>query len=86
MIEASLRENAIHFRTISDGAARTAPKTQSDPSAPVPEATSIFVLPEDEARAQEIVREITDATPPKINEPAPQAQQSTTYEDGLYMW
>ncbi|HEY2119921.1 MAG TPA: hypothetical protein VGH37_12100 [Candidatus Acidoferrum sp.] len=48
MIEMCLRENFIHART-------EVPKDGS---------TIIFVLPEDESRAREIVREIVDGTPP----------------------
>jgi hypothetical protein len=49
MVELSLRENFIHFRSDRDeeGVCR------------------IFVLPEDEARAREIVREIEDSSPRK---------------------
>jgi hypothetical protein len=49
MVELSLRENFIHFRSDRDekGVCR------------------IFVMPEDEARAREIVREIEDSSPRK---------------------
>ncbi|MGB6198730.1 MAG: hypothetical protein WA871_03000 [Candidatus Acidiferrales bacterium] len=49
MIEASLRENNIRARTEIAGNG----------------AGKVFVVPDDEARAKEIVREIDDATPPK---------------------
>jgi hypothetical protein len=58
MITASLRENQIHYRTSSD---ETNPANE-------PEETAIerlFVLPDDEARGKEIVREIVNAAPPE---------------------
>ena len=48
-IEMSLKENRINYRTESRG---------SDP-------IRIFVLPEDETRAREIVREIVEGVPPE---------------------
>ena len=48
MIEISLRENLIHSRTDEVGDG----------------SRKVFVLPEDEARSREIVREITTASPP----------------------
>ena len=49
MIEASLRENNIYSRT----------DALEDGS------QKVFVMPNDEARAREIVHEIKDATPPQ---------------------
>jgi hypothetical protein len=48
-IEMSLKENRINFRTESQGN----------------EPTRIFVMPEDEMRAREIVREIVEGVPPE---------------------
>jgi hypothetical protein len=48
MVEISLRENLIHSRTDELGDG----------------SRKIFVLPEDEARAREIVHEVTTASPP----------------------
>lgn len=48
-IEMSLKENRINFRTESRGN----------------ESTRIFIMPEDEARAKEIVREIVEGVPPE---------------------
>ena len=60
MIEASLRENAIFFRTESAAAV----EGQSSAAAGSKEIATIFVLPEDEARAGQIVDEIVDAAAP----------------------
>jgi hypothetical protein len=49
MIEASLRENNLYSRT----------DVLEDGS------RKVFVMPDDEARAREIVHEIKDATPPQ---------------------
>jgi hypothetical protein len=49
MIEASLRENQIHSRTEELAGG----------------ARKLFVLPKDEARAREIVREVVEASPPE---------------------
>jgi hypothetical protein len=56
MIMASLRENQIPVRS-SRGDAESESTTHS--------AERLYVLPEDEARAKEIVREIVDAVPPQ---------------------
>ncbi|HET9400543.1 MAG TPA: hypothetical protein VFO34_06300 [Candidatus Acidoferrales bacterium] len=49
----SLEENHIHWRA-------------NDPDSESDEAiTEIFVMPQDEARAREIIREVTEATPPQ---------------------
>jgi len=57
MIASSLCENHIPCRSDPD---RTAPQDASDEMSP----TRIFVFPEHERRAKEIVREIVDAVPP----------------------
>jgi len=57
MIAMSLRENQIECRTD--------PEAETDPGDAPPTAVKIYVLPDDEARAKEIVREITDAAPPE---------------------
>ena len=49
VVEMSLKENRINYRVA----------TESD------ELTRVFVRPEDEARAREIVREIVDGVPPE---------------------
>ncbi len=49
MIEMSLKENRINYRVEEQGE----------------ELKKIFVLPEDETRAREIVREIVDGVPPQ---------------------
>jgi hypothetical protein len=56
MIMASLRENQIPVRSSRDDA-ESESTTQS--------TERLYVLPEDEARAKEIVREIVDAVPPQ---------------------
>ena len=56
MIALSLKENQIDCRFDSESA---------DPESAPPASEKIFVLPEDEARAKEIVREIVDAAPPE---------------------
>jgi hypothetical protein len=57
MITSSLRENHIPCRSDSD-----TPEPQS--ASEEMSSTRLFVLPEDEKRAKEIVREIVDAAPP----------------------
>ena len=49
VVEMSLKENRINYRVA----------TESD------ELKRVFVMPEDEARAREIVREIVDGVPPE---------------------
>ena len=56
MIAMSLRENQIYSRFDSDSA---------DPEGAPPASEKLYVLPEDEARAIKIVREIVDAAPPQ---------------------
>lgn len=56
MIRACLRENQIPCRSSGD-------EGESDTAAA--SAQRLYVLPEDEARAKEIVREIVDAVPPQ---------------------
>jgi hypothetical protein len=60
MIRASLRENGIYFSAGPDKPDGPEPQSESEGDAP---AEGIFVLPEDEARAKEIVREIVEGTP-----------------------
>jgi hypothetical protein len=60
MIRASLRENGIYFSAGPDKPDGPEPRSESE-GAPT---EGIFVLPEDEARAREIVREIVEGTPP----------------------
>ena len=57
MITSSLRENHIPYRSDSD---TPEPQGASEEMS----STRLFVLPEDEKRAKEIVREIVDAAPP----------------------
>jgi hypothetical protein len=61
MIRASLRENGIYFSAGPDKPDGPEPQNESEGDAP---GEGIFVLPEDEARAREIVREIVEGTPP----------------------
>ena len=62
MIVSSLRENQILCRSVPDIAGlKNAPSDASDESRPA----TLFVFPEDEPRAKEIVREIVDAVPPE---------------------
>jgi hypothetical protein len=61
MIRASLRENGIYFSAGPDKPDGPEPQSESEGDAPT---EGIFVLPEDEARATEIVREIVEGTPP----------------------
>jgi len=56
MIKACLRENQIPCRSSADEA-ESQSTTQS--------TERLYILPEDEARAKEIVREIVDAVPPQ---------------------
>lgn len=60
MIAASLRENQIDCRieTISPGA-----ETDAENASPDAIARKLFVLPDDEGRGKEIVREILEASP-----------------------
>jgi hypothetical protein len=55
MIVASLEENRIHWR------ANDSDNPDEDADAPI---TEIYVMPEDEVRAREIIREVTEASPP----------------------
>jgi hypothetical protein len=55
MIIASLQENHIHWR------ANGSDDPDDDADAPI---TEIYVMPENEARAREIIREVTEASPP----------------------
>jgi hypothetical protein len=52
LIIASLQENRIHWR---------ANGSEDDSNQPI---TEIYVMPQDEARAREIIREVTEASPP----------------------
>lgn len=66
MIVSSLRENRILCRSVPviaepKNAPRDAPKNAPDEARPA----TLFVFPEDERRAREIIREIVDAVPPK---------------------
>jgi hypothetical protein len=58
MIASSLRENQIIFRSDSHV---NEPESASDEA----HTTKVFVFPEGERRAKEIVREIVDAVPPE---------------------
>jgi hypothetical protein len=61
MISASLRENMIPSRTDS---AHDSTQSSPDAAKTLADARGIFVLPEDQSRAREIVRQIVDAVPP----------------------
>jgi hypothetical protein len=72
MITASFRENQIPYRTSAEEADPAGESEGSQPRGTGTEETEtekkaieIFVLPEDEARGKEIVREIVDAAPPE---------------------
>lgn len=56
MISMSLRENQIPCRSSGD---------EAEPDTATPSPQRLYVLPEDEAHAKEIVREIVDAVPPQ---------------------
>lgn len=58
MIRSSLRENQIIFRSDPDVNERESASDEAHP-------TTLFVFPEAEKRAKEIVREIVDAAPPE---------------------
>jgi len=60
MIKASLRENGIFFRSESGPAAKNVASAGAGPH----DVETIFVLPEDDARAGQIIDEIVDATAP----------------------
>jgi hypothetical protein len=60
MVKACLRENQIPCRSSADEAED---ESESGNAAASPER--LYVLPEDEARAKEILREIVDAVPPQ---------------------
>jgi hypothetical protein len=66
MIAASLRENMIRFRAARDGEAPdgAAPDDPPDNAMPGSRTLRLFVLPEDDARARGIVRQIVDAVAP----------------------
>ena len=62
MIVSSLRENQILCRSEPVVAGpKNAPKKAPDEVAP----TTLFVFPQDQRRAKEIIREIVDAVPPE---------------------